>query len=70
MEETIIDEKKAIEVLNQNDLMNLFGIKRTTLFKMLRAEILPVVKIGKNYYTTPKLLEEWFAKMQGHELFW
>lgn len=60
----------SIEVLNQNDIMNLLGIKRTTLFKILKADILPVVKMGKNYYTTPKLMEEWFDRMQGHELFW
>ncbi len=70
VEESIIAIKNSIEVLNQNDLMEMFAIKRTTLFKLLKADILPVVKMGKNYYTTQTLMEEWFAKMQGHEIFW
>lgn len=59
----------TLEVLNQEDIMKLLGVKRTTLFKMLKADILPVVKVGKKYYTTAKLMEEWFAHMKGHEIF-
>lgn len=56
-------------ILSQDDLMTLLKVKRTTLYKILKADILPVVKIGKNYYTTANLMEEWFIKMQGHEIF-
>lgn len=64
------DNKEELKVLNHNDLMEIFGIKRTTLFKILKANILPVVKVGKSYYTTSKLMNEWFDKMKGHEVFW
>lgn len=69
MEEQKTDIRNSLEVLNQDDLMKLLGVKRTTIFKMLKADILPVVKVGKKYYTTAKLMEEWFAHMQGHEIF-
>jgi len=56
------------EILNLKDLMLLFGIKRTTMFKLLKADVLPVVKIGKQYLTTRALIYSWFEKMQGKEI--
>lgn len=69
MDKGIEQNQDTFQILTHNDLMKRFGIKRTTLFKLLGADILPVVKIGKSYYTTEKLMEEWFDKMKGHELF-
>lgn len=63
------DEKLPFQIISQTDLMEMLGVKRTTLYKILKANILPVVKIGKNYYTTAKLMEEFFVKMQGHNIF-
>lgn len=48
--------------------MQMLGIKRTTFYKILKTNVLPIVKIGNNYYTTAKLMEDFFYKMQGHEI--
>jgi len=57
-------------VLTKSDLCELFRFGKTKMDKMLNANILPVVKIGKDYRVTRKQIDEWFKRNSGkHILF-
>lgn len=40
------------EILSQNDLLELFPFGRSKLNALLRAGVLPVTKVGRDYITT------------------
>ncbi|MFA9466970.1 MAG: helix-turn-helix domain-containing protein [Velocimicrobium sp.] len=63
------NKEASLEIITQEDLMKLLRIKRTTLYKILKADFLPLVKIGQNYYTTPKLMNEWFERNKGADIY-
>lgn len=49
--------------LTQKDLMQLLGVGKTTLNKMLRAGVLPVVEVAKGrYVTTQAKIDDWLQK--------
>lgn len=57
-------------VLTKSDLCELFRFGKTKMDKMLNANILPVVQIGKDYRVTRKQIDEWFKRNSGkHILF-
>lgn len=57
-------------VLTKADLCELFRFGKTKMDKMLNANILPVVQIGKDYRITRKQIDEWFKRNSGkHILF-
>lgn len=56
-------EQNALDVraLNQSQLMELFGVKKTTLSRLLHEKSLPVVEVARGRYTTTqKLVDKWF----------
>lgn len=57
-------------VLTKSDLCELFRFGKTKMDKMLNANVLPVVQIGKDYRVTRKQIDEWFKRNSGkHILF-
>ena len=66
----LLNEFKDFKTLSNEDLMKIFPFGKTKMNQLLQAGILPVVKIGKHYLTTEKLLNEWFEQNRGKELFY
>ena len=57
-------------VLTKEDLCELFRFGKTKMDKMLNANVLPVVQIGKDYRVTRKQIDDWFKRNSGkHILF-
>lgn len=57
-------------VLTKEDLCELFRFGKTKMDKMLNANVLPVVQIGKDYRVTRKQIDDWFKRNNGkHILF-
>lgn len=60
-----------INYLNQHDLRQIFRFGRDKMRRFLASGILPVVRIGNNYYITQAQLDDWMRKNAGKKLnFW
>ena len=55
-------------VLTKEDLCELFRFGKTKMDKMLNANVLPVVQIGKDYRVTRKQIDEWFKRNSGKHI--
>ena len=51
-------------------LSELFPFGRSKLNALLRAGVLPVTKVGRDYITTRAELDRWFAANRGREIFY
>lgn len=56
------------QYLNQHDLQHIFGYGRDKMRRFLNSGLLPVVKIGNNYYISKQQLDDWMTKNAGKEL--
>lgn len=73
--ETKIDNefnKKATltKILSQSDLYDILPFGRTKVNQLIKSGQLPVVKIGKDYITTYKILEDWISNNIGEEIYY
>lgn len=55
-------------VLTKENLCELFRFGKTKMDKMLNANVLPVVQIGKDYKVTRKQIDEWFKRNSGKHI--
>ena len=55
-------------VYDFNDLLNIFPFGKTRLLDLCQSGVLPVVKVGRKYLSTPDLIDEWFRENQGKEV--
>lgn len=65
------DEKmKTTDMLvySKNDLLKIFPFKRTKLQQLLNAGVLPVVKIGRTYLSSPEMVQRWLLENAGREI--
>lgn len=65
------DEKmKTTDMLvySKNDLLKIFPFKRTKLQQLLNAGVLPVVKIGRTYLSSPEMVQRWLLENVGREI--
>ena len=58
------------KIYTKKDLLKIFPFGKSKLNQLLQAGVLPVVKIGRHYLTNQKLVDEWFEKNRGKELFY
>ncbi len=72
-----INNKKIIEynkydgkVLKQTDLYEILPFQKSKIQQLIKSNELPLVKIGKDYITTFRLLEEWIENHIGEEIFY
>lgn len=56
------------QIYTFNDLLTIFPFGKTKLRQLLKAGVLPVVKIGRQYITTESLLNRWFEENMGKEI--
>ena len=69
--EDAIDRNKYIgRILKQTDLYNIFPFQKTKVQQLIKSGELPLVKVGKDYITTFKLLEEWISDHIGEEIYY
>lgn len=47
----------------------MLGLGKTKTRELLQSKILPVTKLGRDYFTSPKALQEFMRKNVGNELF-
>ena len=50
------------------DLERIFPFGRTKLLKLCKAGVLPVIKIGKDYISSPVLVEKWMLENEGKDI--
>ena len=65
----IIIEDMTNKILKQTDLYEILPFKPTKIKQLIKSGQLPLVKIGKDYITTFKILEDWIRANQGEEIF-
>ncbi len=65
-----MDGYEEYKTYSNEELQRIFPFGKTKLNQLLQAGILPVIKIGKHYITTKKMLDKWFEENRGKELFY
>ena len=50
------------------DLERIFPFGKSKLLKLCKAGVLPVVKVGKDYISSPSLIDKWMKENQGKEV--
>ena len=66
----LINLTAKCKVLGQADLYQILPFERTKVQQLIRANKLPVVKIGRDYVTTFSIIEEWIKDNLGKEIFY
>lgn len=55
-------------VYDLKDLEEIFPFGKSKLLKLCKSGVLPVVKVGKEYISSPVLIDRWFKDNQGKEI--
>ena len=58
------------KILTQDDLLEIFPFGKSKLNQLLRSDVLPVVKVGRDYLISEKELDRWFERNKGKEIFY
>lgn len=58
------------KILSISDLLKILPFKKTKLQALLKAGVLPVVKVGKHYITTQDQIDKWVSDNIGKEIFY
>lgn len=58
------------KILNQKDLYSILPFGKTKILQLIKSGELPVTKVGKDYITTFKLIEEWINNNIGREIYY
>jgi len=56
------------QVYDQEDLLTILPFGKTKINTLLQASVLPVIKVGRDYITNQKELDDWFRKYKGKEI--
>lgn len=51
------------------EIAEMLGLGKTKTRELLQSKILPVTKLGRDYFTSPKALQEFMKENVGNELF-
>nr|DAE28795.1 MAG TPA: excisionase [virus sp. ctmTa7]DAU18396.1 MAG TPA: excisionase [Bacteriophage sp.] len=62
----LIEQKKFLSL---NDLYDVLPFGKTKILKLIAANELPVMKVGKDYITTYNILEKWVEEHIGDEIY-
>lgn len=63
-------EDRKGKILSQSDLYEILPFGKTKINQLIKSGELPVVKIGRDYITTYKILEEWISNNIGEEIYY
>lgn len=53
------------KIYTYEELKKIFPFGKTKLGQLCRAGVLPVIKVGRTYISTPELVDEWFRDHAG-----
>lgn len=68
----ILDSKQldaTFKAYSVQDISNMLGIGKTKTRELLDSGILPVTKVGRQYFTSPASIQEFLKKNVGKEIF-
>jgi excisionase family DNA binding protein len=57
------------KILSQKDLYEILPFGKTKILQLISSGELPMVKIGKDYIMTEKMLNEWIEEHVGQEVY-
>lgn len=63
-------EVQEDKILKQTDLYEILPFGKTKIKQLINSGQLPLVKIGEDYITTFKIIEEWIRNHVGEEIFY
>ena len=66
----IIGRNYDEKILKQTDLYEVLPFGKTKINQLIKSGELPLVKIGNDYITTFKILEDWISKHIGEEIYY
>lgn len=55
-------------IYSYDDIKKIFPFGKTKLGELCRSGVLPVVKVGRTYISSPGLIEEWVKDNAGREI--
>lgn len=58
------------KILKQTDLYEILPFQKTKIQQLIKSGELPLVKVGKDYITTYRILEDWIYKHLKEEIFY
>ena len=58
------------KILKQTDLYEILPFGKTKISKLIQSGELPLLKIGNDYITTFKILEDWISNHIGEEIYY
>lgn len=64
------DSSTGTKILKQTDLYNILPFGKTKTTKLIQSGQLPLLKIGNDYITTFRLLEDWIEQHIGEEIYY
>ena len=65
-----VQENSNLKILKQTDLYDVLPFGKTKINQLIKSGQLPLVKIGKDYITTYKIIEDWIANHINEEIFY
>lgn len=60
--------KMENQIYTLADLEHIFPFGRSKLLKLCQTHALPVIKIGKDYISSPELISRWLLENDGKEI--
>ena len=63
-------EDYRYKILSQQDLVKVLPFEKTKLQKLITANALPVVRVGRDVLTTFSMIEEWLRENVGREIYY
>lgn len=60
----------SLKIYSCDDLLTIFPFGKTKLRQLLKAGVLPVVKVGRDYLTSDHMIESWLTENAGREIFY
>lgn len=59
-----------LTLYTSKDLEQIFPFGKTKFQQLLNANVLPVVKIGRDYLSSPDMINNWLLENSGKEIFY
>lgn len=63
-------EVQENKILKQTDLYEILPFGKTKISRLIQSGELPLLKIGNDYITTFKILEDWISNHIGEEIYY
>lgn len=57
-----------MKIINQQELPKILPFGETKIKQLIKANVLPLVKVGRDYITTEERLEKWLFENEGKEI--